>query len=364
MTLSGGLRMQPEPVPFVSERTQALRKRVKTLAEITPVLGCPQLVRGWLTAGGLSVVYGPSNCGKTFFVADLAMHVAAGVPWRGNRVKPGAVVYVAAEGGRVIGNRFEAIRQAKPELCQHNRFHLLASPVDLSGGEDATALCQLLPDTPLALVVIDTLARSIGDGDENSAKDVSGFVQNLDQIRDQTGAHVLVVHHSGKDAERGARGSSALRAAVDTEIAIDAQRRATAPKQRDLPIADPLFFDLQQVTLGQDNDGEPVTSAIVVDADAPTMKQKRLSGRAEVALQALEDALMAHGQPGFGPDLPAGRTVVKLEIWREQIAIHGLTDGKGDSAERMAMKRARDSLLEANQIRIHGDFVWKVFADE
>ena len=91
-----------EPIPFVLERAKDLRSHLLGLSDIEPVLNCAQLVHGWLTTGGLSVVYGPSNCGKTFFVADLSMHVAAGMPWRGCKVQQGAVVYAAAEGGAGI----------------------------------------------------------------------------------------------------------------------------------------------------------------------------------------------------------------------------------------------------------------------
>lgn len=353
--------MLPEPVPFASERTIELRDRLKNLNQITPVLDHPQLVKGWLTANGLSVVYGPSNCGKTFFVSDLAMHVAAGRPWRGRRVAKGNVVYIAAEGGRVIENRFEAMRQAKPELCNHSRFHLLPSAVDLSSVEDVTAICQLLPDCPLALVVVDTLARSIGEGDENSARDMSVFVQNLDQIRERTGAHVLVIHHTGKDADRGARGSSALRAAVDTEIAISADRAVTAPKQRDLATPEPVFFDLEQVVLGVDGDDEQVTSAIVVEADAPSTKRKRLTGRNEVALNALVEALRKDGKRRTGEDFPEGRLTVEVSKWRNEVHLAGLVDPDATtSTKSKAFTRAREALLDADLARFHGDFVWLV----
>ena len=356
--------MQLEPVPFASERTKELRGKLKSLSNIEAVLDQPQLVRGWLTVGGLSVVYGPSNCGKTFFVADMAMHIAASVPWRGNRVKAGDVVYVAAEGGRVIENRFDAMRRAKPEICTHNRFHLLPCGIDLSGGEDALALCELLPDAPLSLVVIDTLARSIGDGDENAAKDVSIFVQNLDQIRERTGAHVLVIHHSGKDTERGARGSSALRAAVDTEIAITADRAVTAPKQRDLATPEPVFFDLENVELGLDCDGEPVTSAVVVEADAPSANRKPLTGRNEVAFNALIEAIRKHGQGRSGEDFPEGRITVEIAKWREEAHLAGLVDPDATpTTKSKAFTRAREKLLDADLIRFHGDFVWIVTKD-
>lgn len=356
--------MDIQPTPFVSPRTEELRAKIIGLNAIAAKLDSPQLVRGWLTAGGLSILYGPSNCGKTFAATDLAMHIAAGHPWRGNRVMQGDVVYLAAEGGGGISNRIAALKLAKPDICKHNRFHLLPCSVDLNGKEDVVAVSELLPDAKLALIVVDTLARTIGDGDENSAKDVSFLVQNLDQIRERTGAHVLVIHHSGKDVERGARGSSALRAAVDTEIAITAEREITAPKQRDLPRSSCLFFDLKGVEIGCDPYGEPVTSAVVVEADAPAKKTKPLSGKVQVAMQALHDAMRDHGETRSGPDFPSNRRAVHKSHWRQACDVHGLTDGRSGSAARNAFNTNKDKLMDKDLIRMSGDYVWAVHDDE
>ena len=73
---------------------------------------------------------------------------------------------------------------------------------------------------PVSLVVLDTLARSVAGGNENASEAMGAFVVNSDHIRHKTGAHVMAVHHSGKDAAKGARGHSSLKGAVDTEIEL------------------------------------------------------------------------------------------------------------------------------------------------
>lgn len=353
----------PQVIPFQSKRGEALRGKMIPLAKIKPCLDANYLVQGWLGAGGLSVLYGPSNSGKTFVAVDLAAHVASGTPWRGHKIKPGSVVYVAAEGGGGIRNRISAIRQAAPDLLEGADFSLLPTNLDLHQSGDAMALCEAMPTERAALVVIDTMARCMGSGDENSARDVAQFVINLDAIRERTGAHVLVVHHSGKNADAGARGSSALRAAVDTEIAIS-EGQISCAKQRDMEMPHRLFFSLETVTLGTDQDGDPVRSAVVVPAEAPKVKPKPLNGQAEVAMQALRDALREHGETLSGSDYPHNRKCVLKSHWRDSAKTHGLIDSEKGSSQYVAFSRARKKLMDVNAIRMFGDYVWSVIDDQ
>lgn len=163
------------------------------------------------------------------------------------------------------------------------------------------------------LVVIDTLARSMGAGDENTAKDAAQFARNCDLIREATGAHVMVIHHSGKNEDLGARGSSALRAAVDNEIQVTADGKIMSRKQRDQEPPEPQHFELRSVVLGSDEDGEPVTSAVVDMAEPPKAERKPLSGKNEVAMQALYDALREHGETKNNSAFPANRKVVQID---------------------------------------------------
>ena len=345
-------------------RVEYIKQNAIPLSQIEPATQSNQLVKGWLTEGGLSVIYGPSNAGKTFVAADLAMHIAAGAPWRGYRVKQGNVVYVAAEGGAGIRNRLAAQKVERPDLTQHDNFTLIPLALDLHGEADAECICAAIPYEETALIVIDTLARSIGSGDENSAKDMSVFIANLDLIREATKAAVLVVHHSGKTIEAGARGSSALRAAVDTEIFVSAARSITCQKQRDLQYPAPLYFDLQHVELGFDEWGDPITSTLVVEVDAPATKTKPLTGGAQVAMQALDEALRKHGEKKRGEDFPSDRLVVHKSHWRAACDAHGLSSGASDAASRTAFNRNKTRLMDMDEIRMYLDYVWKVHSGD
>lgn len=347
-----------------SDRSAAIKRQLVRLGDVQPILEANYLVKGWLASTGLSVVYGASNVGKTFVVLDMAMHIAAGHEWFGNRIAPGPVVYIAAEGGNGIKNRLAAMLKDRRGLSGAD-FYLLPFRLDMNGDIDPKALCEAIGDLKPSLIVIDTLARSMGDGNENSTPDMNRFIAAVDAVRESTRSHVLVVHHSGKDEERGARGSNALRAAADTEISVTNQGEIRCTKQRDYVTPETLYFTLRNVTLGEDEDGDAVSSAVVDNEQAKPKKRKPLSGKDQVAMNALNEALRDHGKRYAGSDhYPDSTDIVDVSAWREACHKHGLTTGGSDSAARMAFKRAKDSLMNADLIREYNDRVWRVFDDE
>ncbi len=360
---------EPDPnwPPYAREnsncRADELRAALRPIADIRPVLTSRYVIKRWLDAGASSVLFGASNVGKSFLALDLAMHVAAGRDWQGHRVRSsGRAIYVAAEGGHGFSNRIEAIRRTDPELVHEAYgFSLLPTALDLCASGDGQALLDAIGEPWPSLVVIDTLARSMGSGDENTARDMGQFIRNLDLIREKTGAHVMIVHHSGKDGTKGARGSSSLRAAVDTEIELtrtDDVVQAEAVKQRDMPCGALFAYRLQDVTIGLDEDVDEVTSAVIVATEAIT-KKKRISGAANVALQALSDALAQHGEKKSGDMFPHNRQCVTLERWRDYCDRHSLSDGSSTSAARNAFNRAKTKLHELEVIRIVDGYVWR-----
>jgi hypothetical protein len=247
-------------------------------------------VEGILTEGGASVVYGPSNCGKTFEVLDLGSSVATGQPFRGiHEVKQGAVIYVALEGSHGARNRIEALKRSG-KLPNDAPLFLCFAAVSLLDKKDTAKLIASIgraaaeSDHPCLLVILDTFARALAGGDENSGKDVGAAVKAMDAIRAATSAHVMLVHHCGKNEALGARGHSSLRAAVDTEIEIsrsEGEKISTMriTKQRDLPIGDPMPFSLEVVTLGTDRRGKPITSCVVRHEDVAMASKPGKAGR-------------------------------------------------------------------------------------
>lgn len=259
-------------------------------SEMRDIAEAADFVEGLVTDGGASLVYGPSNCGKSFWILDLAASVATGKDFRDEmEVEQGAVVYVALEGSHGATNRIQAMKQAGRLLADSPLF-LCFEPVSLLERDHAQRLAASVKQAaeesalPCRLVILDTLARAMAGGDENSGQDMTKAVQAIDAIRSSTGAHVCVVHHCGKDEARGARGHSSLRAAVDTEIEVSRPEGETistvrVTKQRDMPAGDPMPFSLKVIELGTDRRGNPITSCIVHHEDTIMATNRAKRGR-------------------------------------------------------------------------------------
>ena len=245
-------------------------------------LSIPQLVEDSLTAGGLSVVYGESNSGKTYIVIDMACAVARGVEWLGKRTVQGGVLYVAGEGAASVRMRLLAYKRHHgidrlPVAIVPISVNLLDANGDTCRVIEAAQAAGRLLGMPVSLIVIDTLARAMGSGNENASEDMGAVVAHADHIRAQVGAHLSFIHHSGKDASKGARGSSVLRAAVDTEVEVVADQinkvhTATFTKQRDLSSRGESFTTrFVALDFGVDQWGKPQKVCIVTKADAATL---------------------------------------------------------------------------------------------
>ena len=258
-----------------------------------------ELVEGMLIEGGMTVVYGDSNTGKSFLVLDLCAHVSLGRPWMGRRVQERAVVYLAAESPRSIIDRSRAL--ARHLGCELPHLFIVHCPIDLfnPNGDTLAVVNTILEierrfQVRVGLAVADTLARVMGAGDENKAMDMGAVIKHIDLIRAACGCQFVMVHHTGKDKTNGARGSSALRAATDTEIEVadgeDGQpKTAKITKQRDLPgKATTIGFQLAVVELGAGIFGNVFTTCVVEAADAvPENREALLNGNQREVLDYL-----------------------------------------------------------------------------
>lgn len=239
--------IEPDERPAVSERaspdadapppTPANRFRSALVrGDAIRDMPCPApLVAGLFDLDTLALLYGPSGGGKTFVALDVALSVATSTWWHGRAVAAGPVLYVVAEGLGGMGVRVDAWQQRR-QVWTCGEVAWLPMAVNLLDGPQVGGLATIIDEFKPLLVVVDTFARCVAGGDENSAMDVGVAIEHAEHLRRVCGSCVLLVHHSGKDPTAGARGSSALRAAVSTEVECrqaDGAVTLTTTKQRD-----------------------------------------------------------------------------------------------------------------------------------
>jgi len=241
------------------------------------------LVKHWLQDKALIMVHGPSGGGKTFVVLDWCLRMAAGVlEWSKNKVRTGTVVYLAGEGHHGLRGRVAAWK-----------VHQSAGPLSMWLSKDGCDLntpqgymrvvdnIRALPKRP-NLIVVDTLHRFMV-GDENSAKDAKTMLDACGALMAEFGCSVLLVHHTGvsDEAQHRARGSSAWRGALDIEISIvpgkdGSPMQIVQRKSKDAELAEPVYAVLQSIEIPgwMDEDGQPVTSAVVSVTEPPAAPKK------------------------------------------------------------------------------------------
>jgi hypothetical protein len=179
------------------------------------------LIENVITTNGLSVLWGKSGDMKSFVALDMALCVAAGTDWHGIKIKSGLAIYVAAEGSYGLARRAVGWRRTRGKDLPKPQFKIVPHTISLISS-DLDQLIQQIESlkTKPTLIVIDTLARTFGAGDENKQADMNAYVSASDRLREATGAHVMIVHHTGVHADKRERGSNVLRGAADTMIKV------------------------------------------------------------------------------------------------------------------------------------------------
>ncbi|MFA7596933.1 MAG: AAA family ATPase [Novosphingobium sp.] len=345
-----------------------LRPRLHSIDFSTKTVFTPPswLVKGVLPQQGIGLLFGESGAGKTFLAIHAALCVATGAPFFGNRTKKGGVLYVAAEGGSSVVPRINAAAGDMPEGAAPIR--VVTEAPNLSRDGKPMALTATIDDAAedfkqvgsrLALVVLDTWHAAMGGGDENSAADAGAALTPIREAAERHGVLVLVLHHPGKDTERGARGSTALPAAADAIVSLtvpghggsvgkpsDAIRVASVTKLRDGETGAGFSYRLPIVQLGLDEDGDPWTTCLVEPCDGPVVPK----GKRSVYDGAFDGAVLAVTIDGR-----ADAEMARLEfnaVCRSNRA--DMTDGALRKAWSRALEKAqgegRVSLNEENAI--------------
>lgn len=314
---------------------------------------------------GLTIVWGPPKCGKSFWVFDLVMHVALGREYRGRNVQQGPVVYLALEGAYGFRARIAAFRERYlADRIEPVPFFLVTEQINLS--QDHRTLINdiklQIGDILPAVVVIDTVNRSLF-GSESNDKDMATYLRAASAISTAFDCSVIMIHHSGHDESR-VRGHSSLLGNTDAELSVkrDAAQNVvvTVELLKDGPSGASIVSRLRQVEVGTDEDGEPITSCVIEPSDATAAKVQRApSGQAKVAFDLLCEALAEGGMlPPGSKHIPPNTRTCPIDLWRRYCYAGTITESDKPDSKQKAFVRVSKQLQAFGLIGIWSDQVW------
>ena len=250
------------------------------------------LIDGILPEYAMTALVAPSYTGKSYVAVDMACSVATGHEWHNQyEVSVGNVFYVVGEGRFGIRRRVEAWHRDRGITLDREttNLHFSRQGLNFRNPDSITSIkadLRLVDD--VKLIIVDTLARSFGGGNENAPQDMGEFIQGCDDLMHEFGATVLVVHHTGKDAQSGARGHSSFFGALDTSMSLkkigDHDIQLTCEKQKDAPEFDKLQFMF--VTM----DGVDETPVLHMVPTSTTPTRTKLSANEQLALDTYSEA--------------------------------------------------------------------------
>lgn len=170
-------------------------------------------------------IFGQAKSGKSFVTVDMAACVTTGKDWYGHKTKKSAVVYLAGEGNRNISRRFKAYESLNDTTLGNAPLFISTRGARLLDDKDHSLLKDTVNQVAdnydeVGMIVIDTLQRNFGQGNENSTEDMSAFIERVDDLKDEYNAAIVLVHHSGHGTTARARGSSVIQASVDWEYKV------------------------------------------------------------------------------------------------------------------------------------------------
>ncbi|MFC4667129.1 AAA family ATPase [Seohaeicola nanhaiensis] len=297
------------------------------------------IIKGLLAEGDVGTIVGAPGAGKSLLAPYLAFKVAQGKPAFGRRTRQGGVFYVAAEDALGMRARVRALREEHGEA---DGFKLVTGVSDLltKGSPDLKELVKAIKRHQPALIVIDTVAIAFPGLEENDAKSM-GRVVAVARHLTRWGAAVLLIHHDTKDGANGLpRGHSILNGALDVNLFLKREDGAVTgklTKNRNGSTDEKLAFTVATIPLGEDEDGDTITTALCREADSADAgsREVKLSPSANAALTVFCE---------IGDGAPVGES-----IWRDR-AIEGRRVSAADDRDgrRRTFKRAVEELTRKN----------------
>lgn len=308
------------------------RFQLLTPADIAGLPPVRWLVRDVLPESGIASIYGPSASGKSFLALDMLAHVAEGCEWFGRKVRQAPCVYIGLEGAAGLPQRVKAWSMKNGPFP--DAFRLLLSALDIRNPSDTGELIRTIQASGMdgGVICIDTLAQSAPGMDENTSGDMGEVIAACQQIQGALGGLVLLVHHTGKDASKGARGHSSFYAALDAAVCVIPSpsgstwttESGNGGKSKDGG-GITRGYRLEVIDLGEDDEGEPITSCAISPTDGSEQKRgpkPPSGGNQKIVWDALGPLFREAGAvaPEGAPDaLPPGRPCLVFDDALEQI---------------------------------------------
>lgn len=353
-----GVPLVPTTFPTMPDTPPAGFEFVPVGALLTSPAPVEYLVDELIEHPSMALVFGPPGAGKSFATLAMAASVATGTPWLGRDVKQGAVFYLAGEGHAGIGRRLKGWELHHGVELANAPLYVSKVPAALMDKASAlsveAAIVAMTKATGIspAMVVIDTLARNMGDGDENSNADIGRFVHHIDALRLRLGITVVVVHHTGHQDTGRARGGSALNAAMDVSFLVDGLS-VTQTKTKEGANAAPIGIELHGVELPpewKDNKGRVLQTAVAVATGVTFVERKKpLSPSAQTGMDAYR---LASQRAGLVCD-STGTVSVHLDDWRA--AFYEISTADTVETKKKAFQRAREWLVNACKLTVSND---------
>lgn len=328
------------------------------------------LVEGILEKNALTVIFGATYTGKSFFALDMLLTIAKGITFHGRAVKQAPCFYICNEGESSIGVRKGAWEKGRGETIDTSTpIYICNQPFTLP---DPDTEKQLIADidriideykisTP-GVFCIDTLSKNY-NADENDNSAMTAYLQTMDRLKYRyPGATIILIHHSGHNAQERARGASALKAGIDCEMLVKGDEETfsvTCSKMKNAPQFKDMTFKKEVIEL-LDDDGEPVTSICPIEIEGATDSQSRdkktkLSPVEQVGidsyLEALEDSIKAKIESG---DITSTSEGIHIEQWRPFYYKRSPADKTKTKIE--YFNRARNSLITKQRLTVENDY--------
>ena len=314
------------------------------------------VVKGFLAPGDVGCIFGAPGAGKSLIGPHIGYMVAQGKAAFEMRTRPGSVFYVAAEDPYGMQSRVSALLQEHGDAPD---FALVQGVSDLLAEDspDLAALKEAIAERRPSLIFLDTLAMAFPGLEENTAEGMGRVVKVARELT-RHGAAVVLIHHDTKAADMTPRGHSLLNGALDMALYLSPRddngiTRGTLTKNRNGTCDREIAFRIATRELGEDEDGDPITAALVAEVTNAPAKTEKLSGAERAALDVLNEMVRLQGIPQED-----GRIAVHEDDWRDECKDRcEVSASDKPNSKRKAITRAMASLARKGCIVARGGWL-------